>query len=707
LALLIGVQGYPKLDAVERLRGCRNDVEAMKNLLLRFGFKSQDMTVLIDDQATSGRVREALTKLVSRVQSLPPNGPKPQIVFYFSGHGALMPDQPEGDPDCDKEDGVDATIVPYDADKQGSDKDVRDDELMHFAEGICRDNRATLLLVLDCCHSGRGVRGIGKYRGLERHFAIPQPVSGGKRRITPKVLPAGAVVLSACRKEEKEPEYEEEGQSHGLMTLYLTRVLSNESALSRLDYELLRAALIRRYQDSGVMQAPTPTLEGDPGTLRSPVLAADRGMDRTPVWPVEAFGNDPGVVRLVAGLPHGVTKGSLYEIYEKPEQVATASDQPSTPAKSSAGWCRVESVDGTSSIARVFEWDESKKTQEETVLAGSFRNGVAVERYHDNGDIAIKLRVVRALGVNADGPPLGPDDPAVPEIVRDALTHIQDAHESAWLKWMADQSACDVVLRIDGNYAAIVPATGGAALIQGPPAPGGRIIPASLIGGWGPIELTTDDQAQTQLRDYLRRIARVRNLLRMAAPQNAQAPSARGIQVELMSVKLTQAQNGTYSDVTGWSPWPTDHEGALVVKKGKYFAVRVKNSDPAGKPWYATVLLVDPDMRIETIFPEREVIGEPQKFRVDPGDANAHTTEPYVCNEPFGRQTLIVLATREPNSFAFLAQPALDLTRVPQRNVELFDRILEGVYFQKTRGRPVRRPIQNWSAATLSWEAKP
>ena len=711
-ALLVGVQDYRNLDAREKLDGCRNDVAAIKKLLVRFGFPPENITALVDGEATSAAVREHLRSLVARVKALPPGGPKPQIVFYFSGHGSLMPDQPEGDPDCDKEDGVDTTIVPYDAEREGSDKDIRDDEIMHFADGICQDDRATLLVVLDCCHSGRGVRGVGKFRGLERTFAIPQPVSGGKRTVTPKTLPAGAVILSACRKAEKEPEYEEEGQSHGLMTFFLTRLLDRESAVSKVDYELLRTALTRQYQEAGVVPAPTPTVEGDSRTLRSPILAADAGMDRPPFWPVEIPGADRGIVRIEAGLPHGVTKGSLYEIYEKPEQVSERFEQHSSAKNLSVGWAQVEAVEGATSSGRTFVWDESRKEQIEQPLGRSFSRGIAVERYHHCSDIALKVRVVNAMSVNNDGPPLGPDDRSLPAVVRDALTNIRSPNESAWLTWVADKSPCDVLLRIDGNYAAIFPATGGAEEGEAPRAAANRQIPASLLGGWGPIELTQPELGKKRLYDYFWRIARVRNLLRVAATQAPGASSGVQVQMELLSVKLDKPdpQHGKYGSLTGWSPWPRDKDGALVAKNGDYLAIRVKNTDLVKKPWYVTVLLIDPDMQIQTLFPEREVIGDLEKLRVDPGDENARVTEPFVCESPFGRETVIALGTREPNSFAFLEQPALRTVKGGPRNTsELFELIVERVYFQ-TRGQPPRPQKMydpSWSAATLSWDAKP
>src|SRR5262249_33788821 len=136
-ALLVGVQEYPKLGAAAQLRGCRNDVAIMRQLLIdRFHFADRDIVILQDREATAAGIRREVAALVKKVRALPPGGPPAQVVFHFSGHGSQVPDQPAGHPDHDEEDGLDETLVPYDADRAGGEKDVRDDEVFHLVEDV-------------------------------------------------------------------------------------------------------------------------------------------------------------------------------------------------------------------------------------------------------------------------------------------------------------------------------------------------------------------------------------------------------------------------------------------------------------------------------------------------------------------------------------------------------------------------------------------
>ena len=240
-ALLVGVQHYPHLPAWQQLNGCRNDVEAIQRVLeTRFGFLSENIVALLDEEATSERIRAAMRAIVEKTQELPEDGPHAQIVYYYAGHGSQIPDQEEGDPHCDEDDGLDETQVPYDATSQGGPEDIRDDEMYEFAQQICENGRAHLWMILDCCHSGSGARGMTRTRSVNRRFENALPPSGRSRVVLPKRLPDGAVQLSACRAKEKADEYEEGGITYGLLTRFLVEQLERQESISRLNYAMLR-----------------------------------------------------------------------------------------------------------------------------------------------------------------------------------------------------------------------------------------------------------------------------------------------------------------------------------------------------------------------------------------------------------------------------------------------------------------------------------
>ena len=187
--------------------------------------------------------------------------------------------------------------------------------------------------------------------------------------------------------------------------------------MSRLSYDTLRESLTVQYRLAGVSQAPTPQLEGGRGSI---VLGADSSRDRQPFWKVRPEGRDRSTVAMAAGTLHGVTLGSLFEVYLRPDQIV---EQPTSAEAanngSSAGWVRVEKVGGVTATAGVFRWEGGEQVPAE--LPSEFKEGYAAERHHEHGDFVLRVRVVRALNDQQDGPPLTSDDGSVPVGIRGAL----------------------------------------------------------------------------------------------------------------------------------------------------------------------------------------------------------------------------------------------------------------------------------------------
>jgi Caspase domain len=109
LALLVGINQYPRGDSIFPLKGSVMDVELQRELLIhRFGFSRQDILTLVDAEATRSNIETAFTAhLIEQVR------PGDVAVFHFSGYGCLMRtktplekgEQPYGDQQI---------LVPYD-----------------------------------------------------------------------------------------------------------------------------------------------------------------------------------------------------------------------------------------------------------------------------------------------------------------------------------------------------------------------------------------------------------------------------------------------------------------------------------------------------------------------------------------------------------------------------------------------------------------
>ncbi len=142
-ALLVGINRYP--DPGNELKGCVNDVRQMaETLKSRYGFPGDgNMRILTDARATTKAILDGLAWLAAGAS------PGDSLVFHYSGHGSQVPDR-NGDETTDR---LDEILCPYDLDW---DHPLTDDDLAAACAGIPQG--ALLTVILDCCHSGTGLR---------------------------------------------------------------------------------------------------------------------------------------------------------------------------------------------------------------------------------------------------------------------------------------------------------------------------------------------------------------------------------------------------------------------------------------------------------------------------------------------------------------------------------------------------------------------
>ena len=104
-ALLIGIGKYAPETGWHHIHG-DNDVALTKAVLQRNGFAGNNITTLVNEEATFAAIDAALSRLVSTAKS------KDIIYIQFSGHGQQITDL-----DGDEDDGLDECWIPYDARK--------------------------------------------------------------------------------------------------------------------------------------------------------------------------------------------------------------------------------------------------------------------------------------------------------------------------------------------------------------------------------------------------------------------------------------------------------------------------------------------------------------------------------------------------------------------------------------------------------------
>ncbi|NCD18587.1 MAG: caspase family protein [Actinobacteria bacterium] len=339
-ALVVGVDAYPA--PVRPLHGCVADATRIAQLLRRRTEAAGDTAEvrLLTDAAVT---REAV--LAGFREHLAGAGPRDTAVFFYAGHGsqesAWLPAHRAVEPD-----GLNETLVLADSRVPGG-HDLADKELAVLV-GEVAARAGHVLVVLDCCHSGSGVRapaggairhtpaddrprGVGDYLagaaedtaagGLAvgdaaaGNLAEPPPAAGPGARDAQRGagdaataggggVVGGYVLLAACRPDQTAKEVSLDGAARGAFSVALERALGGLAGPARYDdvHRWVAAAVRNLAADqSPVLEAPSPK------DARRPFL----GGVAAPAVPVHtaAWVAGRGWV-LDAGRAHGMALGS-------------------------------------------------------------------------------------------------------------------------------------------------------------------------------------------------------------------------------------------------------------------------------------------------------------------------------------------------------------------------------------------------------------
>ncbi|NJD62816.1 MAG: caspase family protein, partial [Deltaproteobacteria bacterium] len=276
---LVGLNRYP--DPRNNLKGCVNDVLLMaKTLREQYGFSgSTDIQLLTDERATTANIRKGLEGLVSDAS------PGDSLVFHYSGHGTQVRDL-SGD---ELSDNLDEVICPYDMDWEHP---FTDDDLAEICKGVPKG--ALLTVVLDCCHSGTGLRNFLRPDLPIRYKFLPAPVEV-RHRAEPKIENRGidrsvtmtgpdkslpvrrfgisvsktnAVLIAGCRSDQTSADAWIDGDYHGALTYYLWWSL--RAAKWNTTYRKVIAATGESLADHNYDQVPQ--LEGPSKLLSNTVF---------------------------------------------------------------------------------------------------------------------------------------------------------------------------------------------------------------------------------------------------------------------------------------------------------------------------------------------------------------------------------------------------------------------------------------------------
>jgi hypothetical protein len=256
------------------------------------------MRILTDARATTKAILDGLAWLTTGAS------PGDSLVFHYSGHGSQVYDR-NGDETTDR---LDEILCPYDLDW---DHPLTDDDLADACANVPRG--ALLTVILDCCHSGTGLRDFalsGNLHSLasltrpanavhsggaippgsfvrpcsippsddpDRHRFLPPPETPHPtpprprrpaRRFGVSVTRTNAVLIAACRDDQTSADAWIDGGYHGAHTYHLCRTLGN--GIRDLTYRTLVSATGTSLSRAGFDQVPQ--LEGPARLLVDPVF---------------------------------------------------------------------------------------------------------------------------------------------------------------------------------------------------------------------------------------------------------------------------------------------------------------------------------------------------------------------------------------------------------------------------------------------------
>jgi len=134
-AVIIGISNYPGSD--NDLSCPARDAQNLYNVLVANGWKSENIELLKDGQATENAIMNSLDLVANNL------GNDDIFLFFYSGHGDLIEDI-----NGDELDGFDETIIPYDMGY------ILDDELANKFNDIQNKNIKGMFAIFDSCFSG-------------------------------------------------------------------------------------------------------------------------------------------------------------------------------------------------------------------------------------------------------------------------------------------------------------------------------------------------------------------------------------------------------------------------------------------------------------------------------------------------------------------------------------------------------------------------
>jgi hypothetical protein len=403
----------------------------------------------------------------------------------------------------------------------------------------------------------------------------------------------------------------------------LSQILSQASA--PLTYVELVDRVHQQYVQWG-RSFPTPSIEG--GERDREVLGTKR-------WPgrsrITLSGDAPGGWRINAGALSGLTSGSVLRVHPPAGQA---------DADAVLGHVRISAL-------RVLDAD---------VEAVALGNAPAPKSLPAGGrcDVVYRNYGTHPLRLAFEVSPAAAHDAAKVEELRKALKNLGGG-EHPLFTWASEPRSADWVVRVDSEKAYLVPASGWAMRAdaqRGDAAPAAALSPSPEFG---PVDANAV-ALRPWLEERLNRIARVQNLLALAAPDGIAALDAESsVEIHLELVKFRDRAD-TQGEVIPWT------SAGRRLRPGDLVGFRAWNRGRTAID--ITFLFVDSGFGIKAMFPRRNTTGD---NRVAPGQS-VLGTRATVSATTVGMEHMVVIAveaqsSQPPVDFGCLEQPTIEAIR--------------------------------------------
>jgi hypothetical protein len=681
-ALLVGCTTYDN-GSIKSLEGPINDVGKIGKLLTgKFEFKDADVHRLVEGLGPKQRpTREAIVREIT--EWLIKETRKGDVaVLFFAGHGSQQPDQLLPDPRSDEPDGLDETFLPADTGRwndarQGIDNAIIDDELHEWVGQLVKKG-AQVMVIMDACHSGSGIRGDVSDeipREVRAEQLVPRDIlaaataraaarAGGKSAddLEPVMDPLDEgdwVALYAAQPFQTTPEFVpvSEKECYGLFTYTLCRALERTQAPS---YQEL-VEIVRGLYRAGRRPEPVPSIEGK--DLDRKVL----GADRLPV--AYRLQRDADDLLVLAGQLHGLTEGSILAVH------APADDQRAEPK----GHVRVLKVGVDTSLVEPCEYEPAGKKypRVEALPAGGLCRLVRLE-YGD-------FRLLVAID------PESKEAGAEVDRLTSLLTEIEKRPDSP-VRVVADPHKAEWLLsRIKGNAQQWVLSPRATAQIEEDETNRGassgtkdKRLPRT--------EVAVNAKTADQLTEQLYAVAKVQNLYAISNPSRDATEEREPLQVDLELWRFPAGQPEAEPEKLAPGRLARLKGGQSKKNNGDKLRFRVVNRSETQRVDF-TLLFIDSRFGIDRIYPR----GFADFNQLEPGKDYAKTV-PVLSDDTVGLESVLLIAVpareAQPVSFAFLSQKRLDAAPVAthrggESNLLPLDRLLDSAAFFRGNTRSI------------------